>query len=148
MQYNRGYLLGRLLVVLARQRVLEALPEQVYQQASTVPPTIFPKALATLIEAGKEESVRTLMKMLPLNTFDGGLNRREQGAFALGYSHELAGYTAPLEEEREDNDQDADLTDRYELRVDPTLKEWIKTRGGGTFVRTVLRAERERSRQE
>lgn len=111
-------------------------------------PAIFPKALATLIEAGKEESVRTLMKLLPLNTFDGGLNRREQGAFALGYSHELAGYTAPLEEEREDNDQDADLTDRYELRVDPTLKEWIKTRGGGTFVRTVLRAERERSRQE
>jgi hypothetical protein len=145
MQYNRGYLLGRLLVVLARQNVLEAAPEQVYQQAYTTPAQIFPKALAMLFEANKEEHVRTLLKLLPINTFDTGLNRREQGAFAIGYSHELAGYSAPLEEEHDDGEE-ADLTDRYELRVDPSLKEWIKARGGGTFVRNILRTER--SRQE
>jgi CRISPR-associated protein (Cas_Csd1) len=143
MQYNRGYLLGRLLVVLAKQNALEAAPEQVYQQAFTVPAQVFPKALAALFEAGKEENVRTLLKLLPVNTFDGGLNRREQGAFAIGYSHELAGYTAPLEEEHDDGEE-ADLTDRYELRVDPGLKEWIKARGGGTFVRSMLRTERAR----
>ncbi len=143
MQHNRGYLLGRLLVVLARQGALEGAPEQVYQQAFTNPALVFPKALATLIEAGKEESVRTLLQLLPVNTFEGGLNRREQGAFAIGYSHELAGYTAPLEEEHDDGEE-ANLTDRYELRVDPALKEWIKARGGGTFVRNTLRTERAR----
>ena len=143
MQYNRGYLLGRLLVVLARQNALEATPEQVYQQAYTAPAQVFPKALAALIEAGKEENVRTLLRLLPVNTFDSGLNRREQGAFAIGYSHELTGYSAPLEEEHDDGEE-ADLTDRYELRVDPALKEWIKARGGGTFVRNVLRTERTR----
>ena len=143
MQYNRGYLLGRLLVVLSRQSALEGTAEQAYQQASTTPPLIFPKALGIVIEAGKEESVRTLLRLLPVNTFDGGLNRREQGAFAIGYSHELAGYSAPLEEEHEDGEE-ADLTERYELRVDPALKEWIKARGGGTFVRNILRTERGR----
>lgn len=142
MQYNRGYLLGRLIVVLARQNALEAAPEQVYQQAYTAPAQIFPKALAVLFEAGKEENVRTLLKLLPINTFDGALNRREQGAFAIGYSHELAGYSAPLEEEHDG--EEADLTDRYELRVDPSLKEWIKARGGGTFVRSMIRTERAR----
>ena len=140
MQYNRGYLLGRLLVVLARQNALEATAEQVYQQAYTAPAQVFPKALAVLFE---EENVRTLLRLLPVNTFDGGLNRREQGAFAIGYSHELAGYSAPLEEEHDDGEE-ADLTDRYELRVDPSLKEWIKARGGGIFVRSMLRTERAR----
>ena len=141
MHYNRGYLLGRLLVRLGKQGALETTVEQVYQQASTVPPQVFPKALATFIEAGKEEYIRDLMLLLPLNTFEGGLNRREQGAFALGYSHELSGYMVPLEEEHEGNETDTDLTERYEVRVDAALKEWIKANGGGAFVRALLRAE-------
>lgn len=141
MQYTRGYLLGRLLVRLGKQGTLETTPEQVYQHASTVPPQVFPQALAKLIEAGKEEDIRDLMLLLPLNTFEGGLNRREQGAFALGYSHEKSGYMAPLEEEHEGNETEADLTERYELRVDPALKDWIKAHGGGAFVRALLRAE-------
>jgi len=142
MQYSRGYLLGRLLALLARQEALEATPEQAYQLASSAPPQVFPKALATLIAAGKEENILHLMTLLPLNTFDSGLNRREQGAFALGYFHERAGYQLPLEDEEEDAELETELTERYELRVEPGLKEWMKANGGGAFVRAVLRAER------
>ena len=81
------------------------------------------------------------MQQLPLDAFDGALNRREQGAFALGYMHERSGYSVPLIEEERDNDE-PDLTERYEFRLDPQLKEWLKTRGGGAFIRTLLRAER------
>ncbi len=141
MQYSRGYLLGRLLVRLGQLGALEATPEQVYQQAITTPPLVFSKALASLIEAGKEEFVREMLKLLPTNTFDSGFNWRERGAFALGYSHERAGYTAPLEEDAENNGQEGDLNDRYEFRIDQGSKEWIKTNGGGAFVRAILRTE-------
>lgn len=144
MQYSRGYLLGRLLVRLGKLEALEATPEQVYQQAITTPPMVFAKALAALIEAGKEESVRDMLKLLPTNAFDSGFNWRERGAFALGYSHERAGYT-PLEEDAEgSSDQEGDLSDRYEFRIEQGLKEWIKNNGGGAFVRTVLRTEQVR----
>ena len=148
MQYNRGYILGRLLVRLGQLEGLEESMEQVYQKASTFPPQVFPSAFATLISRGKEESIRDFMKLLPVNAFESGLNRREQGAFALGYSHELAGYVTPLEEEPESSEIEASLTDRYEFRIDPNLKEWIKSNGGGEFVRTVLKAEQVKQRQE
>jgi hypothetical protein len=148
MQYSRGYLLGRLLVLLGQLEALEATPEQVYQQAITTPPLVFSKALASLIEAGKEEYVRDMLKLLPTNTFDSGFNWRERGAFALGYSHEQAGYTPPLEEDSEGSNQEGDLTDRYEFRIDQGLKEWIKNNGGGVFVRTLLRTEQARQRQQ
>ncbi len=149
MQHSKGYLLGRLLVRLGQHGVLETTPEQVYPQAVTMSPPVFSKALALLIEAGKEEYIRDLMKLLPTNTFDsGGLNWRERGAFALGYSHEHAGYMAPLEEDSEHNSEDGDLTDRYEFRIDQGLKEWIKTNGGGAFVRTLLRTEQARQGQQ
>jgi hypothetical protein len=147
MQYSRGYLLGRLLAILARQGALEAPLEQVYQLASSAPPQVFPQALATLIAAGKEETILSLMTLLPLNTFDGGLNRREQGAFAIGYSHERAGYLLPLEDEEEGAELESELTERYEFRVEPPLKEWIKVNGGGAFIRAVLRAERAKQLQ-
>ncbi len=147
MPQNRGYLLGRLFAVLVQQEALEQPPEQLYHQASTVPPQVIPKALATMIERGKEEVLFPLLKQLPLDSFDGPLNRREQGAFAMGYAHERVGYTPPsLEEEHEEEEQD--LTERYEFRVDPQLKEWIKMHGGGTFMRTILRAQRAQSTQE
>src|SRR5579883_1419487 len=113
MQFSRGYLLGRLLVRLGQLGVLEASPEQVYQQAILTPPPVFSKGLALAIEGGKEEQVRDMMKLLPANTFDsGGSNWRERGAFALGYSHEQAGYTPPLEEDSDGTAQEGDLTDR------------------------------------
>jgi hypothetical protein len=142
MQYSRGYLLGRLLVLLARQGALEGPLEQVYHLASSAPPQVFPQALAALIAAGKEETILSLMTLLPLNTFDGGLNRREQGAFAIGYTHERAGCLLSLEDEEEGAEVEAELTERYEFRVDPPLKEWLKANGGGAFIRAVLRAER------
>jgi hypothetical protein len=142
MQYSRGYLLGRLLALLARQGALQAPPEQVYQLASSAPPQVFPQALATLIAEGREEMILSLMTLLPLNTFDGGLNRKEQGAFAIGYAHERAGYQLPLEDEEDGAELEAELTERYEFRLEPPLKEWIKVNGGGAFVRAVLRAER------
>lgn len=148
MQYSRGYLLGRLLVRLGQLDVLEATPEQVYQQAITTPPLVFSKALALLIEAGKEEYIRDMMKLLPTNTFDSGFNWRDRGAFALGYSHERSGYTAPLEEDSEGNSQEGELNDRYEFRIDQGLKEWIKSNGGGTFVRTILRTEQSKQKQQ
>jgi CRISPR-associated protein (Cas_Csd1) len=147
MQYSKGYLLGRLLVRLGELGVLETTPEQVYQQAITTPPLVFSKALASLIEAGKEESVRDILKLLPTNSFDSGFNWRDRGAFALGYSHERAGYNAPLEEDSEGSGQEGDLSDRYEFRIDQGLKEWIKVNGGGAFVRTVLRIEQARQGQ-
>jgi hypothetical protein len=140
----RGYFLGRLFALLAAQEVLEQSPEQLYHQASTVPPQVFPKALAILIGAGKEKALLPLMKQLPLDAFDGPLNRREQGAFALGYIHERSGYLAPLQEEERD-DEEQELTERYEFRLDPSLKEWIKQSGGGSFIRSLLRSERTRS---
>ena len=137
----RGYLLGRLFAHLAFQGALEQPPEQLYQQASTAPPQVLPKALATLIAEGKEDTIFPLMKHLPLDAFDGGLNRREQGAFALGYAHERSGYaTSVLDEDQDEEAQE--LTERYEFRIDPQLKEWIKAQGGGAFVRYLLRAER------
>ncbi len=148
MQYSRGYLLGRLLALLAKQGALEAPPEQVYQLASSAPPQVFPQALATLIATGKEETILPLMTLLPLNTFDGGFTRREQGAFAIGYSHERAGYLLPLMKDEEDAAElEAELTERYEFRVDPPLKEWMKANGGGAFIRAVLRAERAKQLQ-
>ncbi|MBA2396713.1 MAG: hypothetical protein H0V70_28645 [Ktedonobacteraceae bacterium] len=148
MPYSRGYLLGRLLVRLGQLEALEAPVEQIYQQAITTPPPVFAKALASLIEAGKEESIREMLRLLPINAFDGGLNWRERGAFALGFSHERAGYTAPLEEDSEGSDQEGDLSDRYEFRIEQGLKEWIKNNGGGAFVRTVLRTEQAKQRQQ
>ena len=137
----RGYFLGRLFALLAAQGALEQAPERLYHQASATPPQVIPKALATLIEAGKEEVLRPLMKQLPLDAFDGPLNRREQGAFALGYIHERSGYLmSGVEEERDEEEQD--LTERYEFRVDSVLKEWIKQSGGGPFIRSLLRSER------
>ena len=88
-----------------------------------------------------------MLKLLPSNAFDSGFNWRERGAFALGYSHERAGYT-PLEEDAEGGDQEGDLSDRYEFRIDQSLKEWIKNNGGGAFVRTVLRTEQAKQRQQ
>jgi CRISPR-associated protein (Cas_Csd1) len=108
MPQNRGYFLGRLFALLARQEALERAPEQLFQLASTSPPQVFPKALATLIEAGKEEELFSIMSMLNIDAFDGGLNRREQGAFALGYIHERTGYVLPqFEEDVEDEEMNA-----------------------------------------
>lgn len=147
MPQTRGYVLGRLFAFLAMHEALPQPAEQLYQQASTVPPQVMPKALATLIEAGKEELLFPLMKQLPLDAFDGPLNRREQGAFAMGYTHERAGYALPSPED-EGDDEGQELTERYEFRLDPQLKEWIKLQGGGTFIRTLLRNERARPTQE
>ena len=101
----RGYILGRLFALLAAHEVLEGPPTSLYQLASTAPPQVIPKALTGMIEAGKEETLFPLMQQLPLDAFDGGLNRREQGAFALGYIHERSGYSTPLIEEEHDNDE-------------------------------------------
>jgi hypothetical protein len=43
--------------------------------------------------------------------------------------------------------QEGDLSDRYEFRIDQSLKEWIKVNGGGAFVRTVLRREQAKQGQ-
>ena len=145
MPQTRGYMLGRLFALLALHEALPQPAEQLYQQASTAPPQVLPKALATLIESGQEELLFPLMKLLPLDAFDGPLNRREQGAFAMGYTHERAGFPlASIEDEGEEEE----LTERYEFRLDPQLKEWIKLQGGGTFIRSILRNERARLTQE
>jgi hypothetical protein len=99
-----------------------------------------------MIASGKEELLFPLLRQLPLEAFDGPLNRREQGAFALGYTHERMGYPMPsLEEERDDDEQG--LSERYEFRLDPQLKEWIKIQGGGSFIRATLRNERIKAAQ-
>jgi hypothetical protein len=99
-----------------------------------------------MIASGKEEILFPLLKRLPPDAFDGPLNRREQGAFALGYAHERTGYAIPsLEEEHDDEGQD--LIERYEFRLDPQLKEWIKIQGGGSFIRATLRNERVKAAQ-
>jgi hypothetical protein len=141
MPQQRGYFLGRLFALLAKLGALEQPPEQCYLQAATTPPQVIPKALAAVIEAGKEEALFPLMKRLPLDAFDEPLNRREQGAFALGYTHERTGFSLPSVEEDPDEDGQ-DLTERYEFRVDALLKEWIKREGGGPFIRALLRNER------
>ncbi|GAC1366671.1 MAG: hypothetical protein NVS2B12_32860 [Ktedonobacteraceae bacterium] len=146
MPHTKGYILGRLFAFLALHKGLDRPAEELYQLASTAPPQVLPKALATMIGAGKEELLFPLMKQLPLDAFDGPLNRREQGAFAMGYTHERAGYVVSLAEEGED--EEPGLTERYEFRLDPPLKEWLKMRGGGTFLRTILRNERARVAQE
>jgi CRISPR-associated protein (Cas_Csd1) len=143
---NRGYLLGRVFALLARLEVLEGRAEELYQNASARPPQVLPKAIATAIAAGKGEELFPLLSLLPVEAFDNGLNWREQGAFVIGYAHESTGVVLPKrEEESEDGEQG--LTERYELRVDPQLKEWLKNSGGGSFVRTLLRTERERQNQ-
>ncbi len=53
MSYSRGYLLGRLFAFLAVQGALEGAPAQLYPLASTAPPQVLPKALATAIEASR-----------------------------------------------------------------------------------------------
>jgi hypothetical protein len=146
MPQNRGYLLGRLFALLATNQALEQPVEHLYQQASTAPPHVLPKALATMIATGKEELLFPLLRQLPLDAFDGPLNRREQGAFALGYAHERMGYPMPSQEEEHD-DEEQGLTERYEFRLDPQLKEWIKMQGGGSFIRATLRNERIKSAQ-
>jgi hypothetical protein len=141
MPQNRGYFLGRLFGLLVKLGGLEQPPEQYYRQASANPPQVLSQALATVIAAGKEEALFSLMECLPLDAFDGPLNRREQGAFALGYTHERIGFALPEEEQDEEGQE---LTERYEFRLDPQLKEWIKREGGGSFLRTLLRNERAR----
>jgi hypothetical protein len=131
---------------MATQQAFEQPAEQLYQQASTAPPQVFPRAFAAMIAAGKEELLFPLLQQLPLDAFDGPLNRREQGAFALGYAHERTGYPMPsLEEEHDDEEQG--LAERYEFRLDPQLKEWVKRQGGGSFIRATLRNERLKAAQ-
>jgi len=72
--------------LLATLGVLEQPAEDCYQQACTNPVQLIPQTLAAAIAAGKEEALFPLMKRLPLEAFDRPLNRREQGAFALGYN--------------------------------------------------------------
>ncbi len=143
---NRGYLLGRLFALLATLEVLDESPEQLYQKAAATPPQVLPAAIAKAIATGKEEALFPLLNALPLEAFDSGLNRREQGAFSIGYVHERTGRPVPLPEEETD-DLEPELTDRYEFRIDPQLKEWLKTQGGGGFVRTILRAEKVKQTQ-
>ncbi|GCE24386.1 type I-C CRISPR-associated protein Cas8c/Csd1 [Dictyobacter kobayashii] len=116
MPYNRGYLLGRLFALLARQGMLQGDPEHVYQVASTTPPQVLPAALAFAIQQGREVELYPLTQLLPMDAFNSPLNRREQGAFALGYLQERSGHPMPV---AEDEDDEPDLTERYELRIDP-----------------------------
>jgi|SRR5579875_3559449 hypothetical protein len=147
MPQHRGYFLGRLFAFLAQQGALEQPVEQCYQQASTHPPQVIPQALTAMITAGREEALFPFLKHLPLDAFDGGLNRREQGAFALGYTHERTGAPFPFPEDEQEEDGQ-ELTERYEFRVDPQLKEWIKREGGGAFIRSLLRNERVKTAPE
>lgn len=123
----RGYLLGHLFAHLASQGVLEKPPERLYQPASTAPPQVLPKALATLIAEGKEDTIFPLMKHLPLDTFDGGLNRREQGVFALGYAHERSGYTTSVLDEEQDEEEQESLLSLSHLLVHPAIPIGTRT---------------------
>jgi hypothetical protein len=69
MPLMRGYLLGRLLALLALQGALEQPAEQLYRLAATSPPQVIPQALATLIGDGKERVLLPLMQHLPLDAF-------------------------------------------------------------------------------
>ena len=144
---NRGYLLGRVFAVLARLGVLEGTVEELYQNASARPQQVLPKAIASAIETRKGEELFPLLGALPADAFDGPLNWRERGAFAIGYVHEQTSVALPKHED-EGEDAEQGLTERYELRLDPQLKEWLKSSGGGIFVRKLLRTERERQGQK
>lgn len=141
MAYNRGYLLGRVFALLVRLEAFDQHFQQLYPQASATPPQVFPAALARVIAAGQEEALFPLLQRLPPDTFEGPLNRREQGSFSLGYVHERMGEGFPTSDDMGD-ENGQELTERYEFRVDPQLKDWIKLSGGGTFLRSILRSER------
>lgn len=47
-----------------------------------------------------------------------------------------------------DEEDTAILTDRYEIRMEPELKQWMIEQGGAAFIRSLLRTERERQQEQ
>ena len=142
---SKSYLLGRLLAVFEREGALATTPQRAYELASLNSVPVLVPAIAKLNGMGKGDAIMDIMVELPMNAFSNGvLTSKEQADFALGYYHERNGVTrlTSLEEDT------TAFTDRYEVRMEPDLKQWMLAHGGAQLIRSLLRAERERQSQQ
>ena len=151
-QLNRAYLLGRVLAILIREGATEETalgPQQTYKQALISPAQSIPPLLGVLYAKGKGESLTPLVAKISPNALGGTFSKDEQGAFAVGYAHEMA--HVPLPESQDDLDEgdvEAGLNNRWNIRIGTELKEWARSRGGSKLVRRLLEAERARELEE
>lgn len=135
---TRGYLLGRLLAALEHLGTAER--HRLYVQASVAPAALVP-ALARATESGEAaaELLTPIVAQLAPDAFAGQLGDEEGSDFALGYYHQRAQFRTgalPLDGE------EPDLSDRWEIRIEPDLKQWALENGGSRLVRTLLREAR------
>lgn len=137
---SKGYLLGRLLAVLGREGVLVTTPERAYELACVYPAQVIVPAITRLIVKKQGDSIEGIMEKLHVDAFKGALVAKEQADFALGYHHERSGKTSAPSLA----DDESELTERFEVRLDDSLKQWMLANGGGALIRSLLRAERAR----
>lgn len=142
---GKSYLLGRLLAVLAREGALNTPTQQrAVELGMSFPAQVIVPAISNLIENGKGDAIAEIMEQLPPTAFgEGTQNMYEQSEFALGYYHERGGVARPLQLGEEDT---STLTERYEVRMEPDLKQWMLQHGGAPLIRSLLRVERERQK--
>lgn len=134
------YLLGRLLAALEYLKATDQ-PRQLYVQASSHPSAMVP-VLAHATASGKADILTPIVAQLPENAFSGELSNEDSSDFALGYYHQRAAFRKGLLPELPESEPE--LEARYEFRIDPDLKAWVKTNGGDKLIRALLRAARER----
>lgn len=140
---NTPYLLGRLAAALERLGVLtpNAL-YMAYEQPAQLSPLI-----ARAIEKGAdaEALLLPLIAQIPSdpNPFEQKLTSEQQSAFGLGYYHQRAAFRAGVLPTLPESEPELDA--RYEFRIDPDLKAWVKSNGGDKLIRALLRSARERT---
>lgn len=140
-----AYQLGRLLAALEHLKATKQ-SRQLYVQASSSPAAMQAAiARASATEAGAE-LLTPIMAALPVDAFARPLTEEEASEFGLGYYHQRAAFRAGRLPVLPDNEPELEV--RYELRIDPDLKAWVKANGGDRLVRALLREARAHSKKE
>lgn len=139
---RKAYLLGRLLAILAREGALNTSTlERALELGMVLPVQVIVPAITNLVEKGRGDMIAEIMEQLPQGAFHGGAhNMYDQSEFMMGYYHERGGAMRQMALKEDITT----LTERYEVRIEPDLKQWMLEHGGAPLIRSLLRIERER----
>lgn len=137
---SRSNLLGRLLAVLEHYGYAEP---QLYQLACSQPARLIDPLRRVTAGRGDEvaELLLPIVAQLSSDAFESSLSDVAQSEFMLGYYHQRAelynraaatGLPQPAAE-----------VERWDIQIEPELKQWAIENGGSTLVGVLLRQARE-----
>lgn len=134
---SRSNLLGRLLAVLEHYGYAEP---QLYQRACAQPARLIEPL--SRVTAGRGDEVAELLlpivAQLSSDAFESSLSDVAQSEFMLGYYHQRA----ELHNRAAAPPQPAQV-ERWDIQIEPELKQWAIENGGSTLVGVLLRQARE-----